>query len=100
MHHGARRSIGIAVLSLAVTAIMAGPAIGAFKTIEGNNQPNNLSGTGGRDRILGKGAGDTLNGYGAKDLVVGGTGDDRVGGGAAGGGSMDPDAGGPSPFAT
>ena len=61
MQRGPRRSIGVAVLSLAVVAIMAVPATGAFKTIEGNAQPNTLNGTGGRDRILGKGAGDTVN---------------------------------------
>ena len=48
MQRVARRSIGIAVLSLAVMLpIMAVPAMGAFNTIRGNAAPNTLKGDGG-----------------------------------------------------
>ncbi|HEY7382050.1 MAG TPA: calcium-binding protein [Beijerinckiaceae bacterium] len=47
----------------------------------GDDNPNDLSGLGGNDRIEGRGANDTLDGGEGDDLVLGEGGDDQISGG-------------------
>ena len=55
---------------------------GGGKTVEGDNQDNNLSGTNYDDVLVGNGGNDTLNAGNGNDRLIGGAGNDTLNGGA------------------
>lgn len=70
-------------LALVLTLATSGDAaMDAPDPIEGDDQANDLSGTGGDDLIHGNGGNDTIQGYGGDDTITGGGGDNHLKGGA------------------
>jgi autotransporter-associated beta strand protein len=65
-----------------LTALAApGPGTGGPDVLIGDDNPNDLSGFGGNDRIEGRGGNDTLDGGDDNDVVLGEGGNDQISGG-------------------
>jgi Ca2+-binding RTX toxin-like protein len=97
-HRLARALVCSALLLAGI--VVAVPSSADAKTLRGNDRPNKLQGTGGKDVLLGRGGGDRLYGKGGNDRLSGDAGRDRLYGGAgsdalSGGAGNDRLSGGP-----